>query len=291
MFDFLWLHQSISISNNMRHIHFISVMIAFAIASYAQASSAASKNIVVPAAASATVKTSSLTLTLTARGDYVISSDQDKSTKKTGKLGGFPDLDALEKNLHEMKNGASDVVLNIKTGRDVNFQYLVDVVSTMVGQTLSKFTVTTEAGSCTVQIPLDMPANNTAYLTVQISADGDYALQMNGSDGKLKGKNVTYRHEKMGDLVHAIEQAKKSNAGIYAFINADKNSPIQAYVDIVNAFDSATIEKHWLLVKSVANARKKSSEENTLRANEQRIRELAAQQKELLERVKNMSKR
>ncbi|MFZ6734060.1 hypothetical protein ACO0LG_19180 [Undibacterium sp. Ji42W] len=152
---------------------------------------------------------------------------------------------------------------------------------------MSKFTVTTEAGSCTVQIPLDMPANNTAYLTVQISADGDYALQLTGSDGKLKGKNVTYGHEKIGDLVQAIEQAKKSNTGIYAFISTDKNSPIQAYVDIVNAFDSAAIDKHWITAKGVGKMRKNSSEENTLKANEQRIRELEAQQKELLDLAKS----
>ncbi len=275
----------------MRPSPFIALMIAFAIASYALTISAADKNIVAPVAASAAVKTSSLNLTLTANGGYVISSEQDKSSKKTGNLGSLADVDTLEKNLHAIKNGASDVVLNIKTGRDVNFQYLVDVVSTMVRQTLSKFTVTTDAGSCTVQIPLDMPANNTAYLTVRISADGNYALQLNGSDGKLKGNNVTYRHEKIGDLIHAIEQAKKSNAGIYAFISADKNSPIQAYVDIVNALDSAAINKHWIIAKGVGKSQKNAAEENTLRTNEQRIRELEVQQKELLDRAKNASVR
>ncbi|MFZ6734061.1 hypothetical protein ACO0LG_19185 [Undibacterium sp. Ji42W] len=57
-----------------------------------------------------------------------------KALKKTGKLGALSAVDALEKNLHEMKNGASDVVLNIKTGKDVNFQYLVDVVSQWSGK-------------------------------------------------------------------------------------------------------------------------------------------------------------
>jgi len=220
--------------------------IGFSTIAHAQVQSAANKNQVVVVAASNPVKASSLTISLTAKGDYTLGSDQDKSQKKSGVLVGAGQVATLNKELLEVKNGASDVAITIKAERATKFQYLVSVMSTVALQTTKKFILATETSQCTVQVPLDGLPKNVAYLTVQISAGGDYALQLNDKDGKSKGSIVAHTHDKIVNLNDVLVQARNTHAANYALVNADKDAPIQAYVDLVNMLNSASIDKHMI---------------------------------------------
>ncbi|MCH8621009.1 biopolymer transporter ExbD [Undibacterium sp. TS12] len=254
----------------------------------AQAQSTASKNNLTPVAVSNASKTAALTISLTAKGDYVLASEQDKNLHKSGKLGSATDIEALNKKLQEMRNGTSDVSINIKAGQGVKFRSLIDVASTALMQTVDKFTITTETSQCTVRVPADSPVRNAAYLSVQIDANGDYAMQLSDKDGKLKDGNISNKHEKMTRLADAIVQAKKSNPGVYALISADKESPIQAYVDLINMLHSASIDKYMIVVQSAGNSTRNTTEDKQLKTQQLRVTELEAQQKQLLEQLKKM---
>lgn len=254
----------------------------------AQAQSTASKNNLTPVAVSNASKTAALTISLTAKGDYVLASEQDKNLHKSGKLGSATDIEALNKKLQEMRNGASDVSIHIKAGQGVKFRSLIDVASTTLMQTVDKFTITTETNQCTVRVPADSPIRNAAYLSVQIDANGDYAMQLSDKDGKLKEVNISNKHEKMTRLADAIVQAKKSNPGFYALISADKESPIQAYVDLINMLHSASIDKYMIVVQSAGNSTRNTTEDKQLKTQQLRVTELESQQKQLLEQLKKM---
>lgn len=266
----------------------VGLTIGFSTIAHAQVQSAANKNQVAVVAASNPVKTSSLTISLTVKGAYTLGSDQDKNLKKSGILLGATHVAALNKELQEAKNGASDVAITIRAEHATKFQYLVSLMSTVALQTTRKFVVATETSQCTVQVPLDGLPKNVAYLTVQISPGGDYALQRHDKDGKSKGAIVAYKHDKIANLNDALVQARNTHAASYALINADKDAPIQAYVDLINMLNSASIDRHMIVAQSGGGLTQNAPEKNQHKAQQLRIDELEEQQKQLLEQLKKM---
>lgn len=266
----------------------VGLTIGFSAVTHAQMQSAANKNQATAVAANTPVKTSSMTISLTAKGAYTLGSDQDKSQKKSGVLVGAGQLATLNKELLEVKSGASDVAITIKAERATKFQYLVSVMSTVALQTTRKFILATETSQCTVHVPLDGLPKNAVYLTVQISAGGDYALQLNDKDGKTKAPIVAYKQDKIANLNDALVQARNTHAASYALINADKDAPIQAYVDLINMLNSASIDRHMIIAQSGGGSTQNAPEKNQPKTQQLRIDELGEQQKQLLEQLKKM---
>ncbi|MFZ6745841.1 hypothetical protein ACO0LC_21660 [Undibacterium sp. JH2W] len=273
----------------MKHVFLLlSLATACSMVSHAQTFSASSKNNMTPVAVNNAAATNSLTITLTAKGEYILSSEKDKNLKKSGKLGSSGDVDALNKKMQEMKSVASEIRVNIKAEQAARFQYLVDIASTQFMQAQNKFTITTETSLCTVQAPTASLATNAAHITVQISTTGDYALQLSDKAGKPKGGSVSYRREKKTNLAEAIVLAKKTDAGIYALIDADKDAPVQAYVDLVNILNSASVDRQMIIVESAGKSTQSGPEKTSARTQQVRIEELEAQQKQMLEQLKKV---